>query len=411
MNFEWFVSLRYLTAKRKQAAISFITLLSVAGVAFGVMALVIAMAITNGFRTTLEQKFLGATPHIMILEKEPSTGIENWKELTARLASIKGVRAASPSLYDNVMLNGPKQAMVCVMKGILPPAESPLPEPLRVLKKGSLKDWAMVGSSFPLVLGARLAETVGANVGDEVKILTRYGDGTPTGPRAVEYPFSVVGIFESGFGDVDEKLAFSSLDAVQRIMGLKEQNVVNAVEMSVNNIYEAPAIAKAAEEMVKPKLAASHWVEQNKQYFTALDTEKKVTAIVIGLIQVVAVLNIVVSLIMMVMEKQRDIALLMTMGSRRSQILRVFILQGLTIGAVGAAIGLVAGHLICYFGDRGRWIEIDQSVYMLNYVPFEPHLLDSGWILLVALAASLLATLYPARAATKISPAQALRYW
>jgi lipoprotein-releasing system permease protein len=410
-HFEWFVARRYLTAKRKQAVISVITLISVGGVAAGVMALVIAMAVTNGFRNAVEQKLLGATAHVMVLEKEPSAGIENWRTVVDRLSRLPYVRHATPSLYDTVMFNGDRQASGGVLKGVLPPDQAPVPEPLRELKEGKFTGWGLERGRQQIILGYRLAEQLGAQVGSEIKVLTRHGDMTPLGIRVTEYPFLVIGTFDSGYFEIDNAWAFTSLDAVQRILGLEARDVVNAVELTLTDLHRAPDVARAAEQLVKPQLAATHWMEQHRQLLTALDGEKKMVIFVIGLILLVATLNILISLIMMVMEKHRDIALLMSMGARRPQITRLFILQGGAIGAVGALAGLVAGHLFCLLANRFRLLGLDESVYSLSHVPFEPRFTDSLWIFALALVVSLVATIYPARSATRISPAEALRYW
>ena len=406
-RFELFVALRYLTARRKQAVISVITLISVLGVAAGVMALVVAMAVTNGFRNTLQQKLLGATAHVMVMEKEVSEGIKNWRELGNKLRYLAHVKRVSPSLYDTVMFSG-TQPMGGVLKGILSPEQSPPPDILRHLKAGNFTDWQDSRGYPPIILGSKLAEQIGMTVGEKMYVFTRQGEITPAGPKFTRYPFFVIGIFESGFVDIDGSWAFTSLDAVQKILGLTD--VVNAVELDIDNLELAPQVAKAAEAVAGPKLAATHWMEQNKQLFSALSMEKAVTVVVIGLIQIVAALNILITLTMMTMEKQRDIALLISMGAKRAQISRIFILQGLVIGIVGTISGVIAGHAICHFADKYRLLELNEAVYSLSFVPFQPRPTDTLWIAAVALIVSFLATLLPARAATRIAPVEALRY-
>jgi lipoprotein-releasing system permease protein len=220
--------------------------------------------------------------------------------------------------------------------------------------------------------------------------------------------FRVVGIFESGFYDFDANWAYTSLPAAQQILSL--QDVVNWIELRLDNLYLAPQVARQAEKIAGPDFAAVTWMEQNRQLFRALEIEKYVTVVTIGLIELVAALNILIALVMMVMEKHRDIAVLMSMGARQSQIRNIFLLQGLLIGVVGTAAGLVAGYTICYFAERYRWLRLDEQVYALSYVPFEPRALDGLWIAAAAILISFLATLYPARSATKIAPAEVLRY-
>lgn len=407
-SFEFFVARRYLMAKRKQAVISVITVISVIGVAAGVMALVIALAINNGFRNTLQRNLVGATAHVTILEKEPGYGIANWREVIARVSGVPGVTASAPTLYGSVFLAGPVQSSGAVIKGVVVSPGAPLPSFLQQLKQGSLA--ALNGGDGPpgLILGSRLAQSTGLVVNARVNVISPQGEMTPFGPRPSYHWFRVVGIFESGLYDLDSGWAFTGIPAAQRVLALDD--VVNAVELRLDDIYRAPEVARAVESLVGPKLAATHWMEQNKQLLGALKMEKAVTVVTIGLIQLVAALNILISLIMMVMEKHRDIAILMSMGARREQIRSIFMLQGVLVGVTGSVLGLLAGHLLNYFADRYHWIRLSEEVYSIAFVPFEPRWIDSLWIAGAAILVSFVATLYPARAATRVTPAEALRY-
>ena len=406
--FELFVAARYLRAKRKQAVISLITGISVLGVAAGVMALVIALAINAGFRNTLQRNLLGATAHVMVLEKAPGEGIKDWRALTAKLAKRPHVVSATPSLYSQVLIPGSQQPTGAVIKGVLPPKDATLPQALHHLKAGAVGQWENVNGMPPIVLGSRLAESAGLQVGDVARLISPQGELTPFGPKLVEHNFRVTGIFESGFFDLDSAWAFTSLKAVQGVLAVSD--VVNAIEMNVDELYSANKIAEEISKEVGPTLTATHWMEQNRQLLNALKMERAVTVVTIGLIQLVAALNILISLVMMVMEKHRDIAILMSMGARREQIARIFRLQGALIGLVGTVIGLALGYGISYLADRYRWIQLDESVYSLSYVPFEPRAFDALWIAGAAIGVSLLATLYPARSASRIAPVEALRY-
>jgi lipoprotein-releasing system permease protein len=407
-RFELFIALRYLTAKRKQAVISVITAISVIGVAAGVMALVIALAVNNGFRSTLQRNLLGATAHISVLEKEPGAGIENYEALAAKLLKLPGVVEAAPSLYGEVLLIGPLRSSGAVLKGIPPPAEMPPPEALRSLKVGKFENWDDAGGLPPIILGSRLARTLGMRENSVVRVLSPQGELTPFGPRTAEFRFRVVGIFESGFFDLDNVWAFTSIEAVQRV--LSTGDVVNAIELRLADMDRAGEVARLVDPLVGPELAATTWMEQHGQLLGALRMERAVTAITIGLIQMVAALNILISLVMMVMEKHRDIALLMSMGARESQIRRIFQLQGVLIGVTGIVLGLVAGYTLSFLADKYRWIQLDETVYSLSFVPFQPRWLDGVWIAGAALLISFVATIYPARSATRIAPAEALRY-
>ncbi|MEZ5400743.1 MAG: ABC transporter permease [Bryobacteraceae bacterium] len=406
--FPLYVALRYLTARRKQTVISIVTVISVAGVAAGVMALVLAMAITNGYRTALQEKLIGATAHFWVMEKEVSSGIPNWRAIADKLKALPHVLEVAPTLYDGVMFNGPTQATAGVLKGILPPKEAPVPEVLRHLKAGRFEDWSMARGYQPIILGVSLAEQLGVKVDDRVGVISRYGDMTAFGPKYTRYEFRVVGIFETGLFDLDSTWAFTSMRAVQGILGL--QDVANAVEVNLDDPDRADIVAAEAEKLVGPKLGASSWKEHNRRLLSALQGERMVAMITIGLILLMAVLNILTSLTMAVMEKYRDIAVLMSMGTRRSTVSRIFVLQGLLIGIAGTAIGLVAGHALCFVLERFQVLRLDQAVYSLNYVPVLPRPQDAIWISIAALVVSLLATIYPARAASRIAPAEALRY-
>ncbi len=407
-EFELFVALRYLRAKRKQAVISIITAISILGVAAGVMALVIALAINNGFRGTLQRNLLTATAHVSILEKEPGYGIENWRELVSRLRQIPGVTSAAPTLYGQVMMVGRVQSTGAILKGVEPALAAEQTEMLAHLKEGSIKDLEQVDTVPGIVLGSKLAQSLGTSPGKILRVISPQGEMTPWGPRITEYRFKVVGIFESGFFELDANWAYTSLRSTQMVLNLED--VVNSIELRVADIYKAPEIAAAANRIVGPKLAATHWMEQNKPVLNALKMEKVVTVITIGLIQLVSALNILIALVMMVMEKYKDIAILMSMGARHQQIRRIFMLQGVLIGVVGSAIGLVAGYSISWLANHYRWVRLDEEVYSLAYVPFEPRGLDAFWIVAVAIGVSFIATLYPARNATQIVPVEALRY-
>jgi lipoprotein-releasing system permease protein len=406
-RFEFFVALRYLKARRKQAVISLITVISVLGVAAGVLALVVALAINNGFRNTLQRNLLGATAHVTLLERTPAYGIENWRELADRLRRLPHVVAASPALYGQVFLTG-LHSEGAVLKGVNLDAELQASEVLRRLRQGSIAQLEDARGFPGLVVGSKLAQKTGLLLDSVATVMSPQGELTPFGPRPKTARFRVVGIFETGLYDFDAGWAFTTLKAAQRILSLED--VVNAVELRLDDIYRAPEVTRAAEAAAGPRLAATNWMEQNRQIFNALRMEKAVTVITIGLIELVAALNIFITLTMMVMEKYRDIAVLMSMGARREQIRRIFVYQGVLIGAVGTALGLAAGHLLCRLADRYRWVRLDEEIYSLSFVPFDPRWLDSLWIAAAALLVSFLATLYPSRNATRIAPAEALRY-
>jgi len=407
-GFEFFVARRYLRAKRKQVVISVVTAISIIGVAAGVMALIIALAINNGFRNTLQRTFLGATAHVNLMEKEPGTGIVNWAPLAEKLRKLPQVTGVAPTLYGEVFIAGPLRSRGAILKGIDPDSAPQVNEMLRQMREGSAARLKESGRFPPIILGARLAEETGLLLNSVVTIVSPQGELTPIGPRPKYQSFRVVGIFESGFYEFDQAWAFTTLHAAQQALSLGD--VVNSIEMKVDDIYRAPEVARAAEKMAGPELAATTWMEQQRQIMSALRMERAVTTITIGLIELVAALNIFITLVMMVMDKYRDIAVLISMGGKRQQIRNIFILQGVLIGAVGTVLGLIAGYSLSYLADRYQWIRLDAQVYSFSFVPFEPRPLDGLWVAAIAILISFLATIYPAHSATRIAPAEVLRY-
>jgi lipoprotein-releasing system permease protein len=407
--FEHFIARRYLRAKRKQVVISVITAISVAGVAAGVMALVIALAINAGFSHTLERSLLGATAPVSILTKESGEGIEGWEAIAEKLSHLPHVTSAAPGLYDGGYVSGPVAGSGVEIKGVVADGKAPLPDALLHLKSGSIDGLHSEGGELPgIILGARLADTVGAVAGKQVTLIVPNREITPFGMQPGNVKLRVAGVFESGYFDFDMYWAFMSLGDTQRAFALDD--VVNSIELKLDDIYQASTVAAAAESVIGPKLGATTWEEQNRQLRNALRMERIVTAVTISLIQMVAALNILIALVMMVMEKHRDIAILMSMGARARQIRNIFVYEGAMIGAVGTTIGLALGYTLSFLANRYRWLPLDAQVYSLSFVPFEPRWTDGVWIAAAAMAFSLVATLYPAYSATRIDPVEALRY-
>ena len=412
-GFELFVAFRYLKAKRQQAVISMITAVSVLGVAAGVMALVIALSINNGFRSSLQSNLLGATPHVVVLEKEPGDGIGKWRDLCGGLRKLPGVTAAEPALYGKVLATGPKQqATEATLKGV-PLDAATFAQLGRRITQGSLDGLRNDVRGLPgVIVGSHLAARTGMVPGAVLRVLSPQGELTPFGLRMTEERFRVAAIFESGFYDLDNQFAFISLEQAQRVFSTGD--VVNALEVRVADVDDAPRIAREAEAALaaagSANLAATNWMEQNRQLLSALRLERTVSTITIGLIQLIAALNILSALVMSVMEKRRDIAVLMSLGAKQSQIARVFIAQGLLIGLCGIVIGLTAGYGLSFLADHYRWISLDEEIYSISYVPFQPHFADALWITAAALLVSFLATLQPARSAARLMPVETLRY-
>lgn len=400
---------RYLRARRGEKVIPVITVISIVGVAAGVMALIIALAINNGFRSTLQRSLLGATSHVDIVEKEPGEGITDWKLLVPRLAALPHVTGVSAVLYDQVFLSGPKSSKGAIVKGVNAASELRTNDLLRKLKAGSVNRLTDDDHGLPgVILGARLADESGAVLNSVVTLMSPQGNLTPFGPEAKSQRFRVVGIFESGFYELDQVWSYAPMASVQKLLGIG--NVVNEIELRVDDLYLAGQVAVAAQQLAGSRYVATNWQDKNKGLLNALRMERIVTAITIGLIELVGALNILITLTLIVLTRHKDIAVLMAMGARKGQIRRIFMLQGAMIGATGTVLGLMVGYLFCYCADTYRWIPLDESIYALSFVPFEPGRWDGVWVTLAAMAVSLAATLYPARNATNVMPVEVLRY-
>jgi lipoprotein-releasing system permease protein len=407
-SFELFVAGRYLRARRKEKVISVITVIAVIGVAAGVTALIISLAVNNGFQNTLQRNMLAATAHVNILNKDPGVGIDDWRNLVEKFQRAPHVVAVAPVLYDQVIFSGSLGRKLVTLKGIDTRGELATSDTLKHLKSGSLgllkEDSGLPG----VIIGSKLAQDGGLMLNSVVTVIDPQGTLTPSGTVPHSMRFRVAGIFETNFFDVDDTWAYAAIGAVQKLGSTGD--VANTVEMKLDNPDLAPEMAREALRIAGPHYSSSTWEEQNAQLFHALQLERVVTFITIGLIEVVGALNIFITLTMIVLTKYKDIAVLMSMGARRGQIRRIFVTQGAMIGVIGIAIGLVIGYTFCYFAGQYHWIPLDETVYALSYVPFEPRILDGFWIAAAAFGVSLLATLYPARNATRITPVEVLRY-
>ena len=416
MRFELFIASRYLRAKRRQALVGVITAISVVGVAAGVAALIIALAITNGMRRDLQQRLLGSTAHVELL-RIASDGIENWRALTDRLRHLPHVTAAAPALYGQVLISRGARSGGALIKGVLPMEERTVSTLLDNVNQGSATALAPAQSLAsadgnaeppPLVLGSDLADQIGAGVGSTVLVTSPQGELTPFGLVPKYQRFQVVGIFHSGFYQYDSSFALARLADVQHLFG--EPNVVSVISFKVDDLYHADRIGREIERATGKGFMTTNWMEQNRELFRALRLEQVVTFIVIGLIVCVAALNILIALTMMVMEKTRDIAVLMSYGVRPAQVRRIFLWQGMLISILGTAFGLIVGYGLAWAGSHYRFIHLSAEVYSIDYLPFAARWQDGVIVSLVSLGLSLLATLYPSSSAAKILPAEALRY-
>jgi lipoprotein-releasing system permease protein len=407
MHVEWFVARRYLRSPYRPPVLRLVTLLSVIGVAAGVATLVIALAMNTGFRKTIQERLLGVTAHIS-LSRPGSGGIRNSEELARRLEAIRGVLSVTPAIYQTVLLSYGGQARGVVAKGIDPEREIRSDEALRRIVAGALEFAPDRDGIGAVLVGRILAEEIKLRPGDYITLTSPQGRLTPYGLIPRTRRFRVSGIFDSGFYDYDANWIFMTLPAAQSLAGAP--GLVSTLEFRIQHVDRVDEVAREVEREVGEGYAATTWVDQNKALFRALRLEKLVTAIFIGLITFIAGLNILVVLAMTVSDKARDIAVLMAMGARGDQIRRIFLWQGIAIGAVGTSSGLLVGYAIAWTAGAYRLIPLDPQVYAVPYVPFSPNAFDAVWIIGAAMAISIGATLMPARSASRISPVDILRY-
>ena len=413
-----------------------ITGLSIAGVAAGVASLVVALAVNNGFRQDLQERLLGSTSHVNLL-RTMGDGIRDWRPLMDRLQKQPHVIAAAPDIYEQVLISLGPRARGAVLKGIVPKDERKVSDLLDSVKEGSANELDQPSSSMkpdltgeaarptqdsdsldavqqrraampPIILGKEMADELGAKVGSVVLVTSPQGELTPFGLVPKYSRFRVTGIFDSGFYDYDSSWSFTRLSDAQRLFALGD--VIQIIEFKIDDIYKAAEIGQQLEQAAGPGFMTTNWMEQNKPLFHALKLERLVTFITVGLIVFVAALNILISLTMMVMEKTRDIAVLMSLGTRRSQVRKVFIAQGALIGVVGTGIGLVLGYVLSWMGGHYHLFSLAPEVYSIDYVPFAPRVIDGILVAVVAIGTSLVATIYPSWSAARILPAEALRY-
>src|SRR5271166_4605933 len=407
MSFEWFVARRYLRSPHRPAILRLITLFSVIGVAAGVATLVIALSMNSGFRETLQDRLLGVTAHIS-LTRPGSGGIQNYQALAEKLEQTAGVRSVTPAIYGTMLLSFNGQARGVVTKGIDIAREKKSDEALQKLTSGQLDFSADADGIEGLVVGKQLADEWQLRTGDFVTLTSPQGRLTPFGLMPRTKRFRVAGVFESGFYDYDENWCFVSLAAAQSLAGAGD--IVNVLEFRLAKPELAPQIAPVVEQAAGRGFSAATWMEANRALFRALKLEKLVTAIFIGLITFVAGLNILVVLSMTVTDKARDIAVLLSMGARREQVRRIFLFQGLAIGAAGTLIGLTVGYSFSWVAGYRHLIPLDPQVYAVPYVPFHASFLDGLWIALAAMGIAMLATVLPAREAARLLPVEILRF-
>jgi lipoprotein-releasing system permease protein len=407
MGFAWFVARRYLTARRKQAFISLISGVSILGVGVGVMALIIASAIMTGVQTDLRDRIVGSSAHVYVYKSNQ----EGFADVDAEIKklSVPGVVGASPAIvgYGLAQAAGREPKFV-TLKGVDPAREPLVTDVTKATRSGSFDALAHVSESGRpgIVLGADLATSLGVTLGDVIKVVVPETTLSPFGMVPGQKLFTVVGTVEFGFYEVDTNEGFIAMDVAKHLLARTGPDLI---QLRLANMDDAPRLREELQRRLGPPYQIEDWTEINKQLYAALSLEKKAISLTIGLIIMVAALNIVASLVLLVMEKSRDIAILRTMGAPARAIRLIFMLQGLTIGCVGTAVGGLLGLIVCIVADRYRLISLPGDVYQISYLPFRLQAVDVVVILLSAVGVCFLATIYPARQAGRLDPAEALR--
>jgi lipoprotein-releasing system permease protein len=415
MKYEWFIGLRYLKAKRKQTFISIITIISIFGVAVGVLTLIVVLAVMSGFEKTLKEKILGTQAHLVVL-KASQQGMDHYGELIKEVEQVKGVVSATPFIYTEVMLSSESNVTGGVIKGIDPDRVGKVTELAHNMKAGRLQDLKGESGSPGIILGVELAKQLGVSPNDAIQVISPLGTMTPMGMMPKMKRFRVVGIFHSGMYDFDSKFAYISIESAQKFLNMDSR--VTGIEVKSNNIYQVKEIGKEIRRKLGFPFWTKDWMEMNRNLFSALRLEKIIMFIILVLIVVVAAFNIISTLIMVVMEKHKDIAILKSMGASSMGILKIFIIEGGVIGVVGTALGTIVGLGMAYNLDKiVAFLEnlfgfkiLSPDVYYIEKFPSQVNPLDIALIVMTAIFISLLATLYPSWRASKLDPAEALRY-
>ena len=407
MSFELFIALRYLLARRKQAFISLISLISTLGVAVGVMALIIALALMTGLQQELRDRIVGSTAHIYVFKI--GGGFDDAAAEVRRLEQQPGIEGAAPVVLGKGILKSVDGSSFITLKGVEPALEARVTEVSRSMKQGALAALNNRGEDAPdgIVIGQDLASALRVRVGDAVELLTPEGTLTPFGMAPGSRALEVVGIYQLGLYEFDAAYGFLEMSTAMRIL---KRETPDYIELRATDMFDAPAVARRIEESLGPFYQLQDWSQMNSSLFSALWLEKMAISITIGLIVMVAALNIIASLILLVMEKSRDIAILKTMGCSKQRIRTIFMLQGLVIGVIGTAVGASLGLAVCLIADRYELIQIPLDVYQISHVPFTVETADFFAVVIASILICFVATIYPSRQAAKLDPAQALRY-
>ena len=414
MPYEIFIALRYLRAKRKQVMISVITIIAIAAVSMGVASLIVVLAMMTGFRQEFQAKILSGTAHLNLTHKERQP-IANYRDLVRRLTSLPQIRSASATLYQRVLVQGQKDTEGAVLKGVDLSAPRSANEVFQFAVEGDPQSLAEPetdpesGAKIDrIILGRELARTVGLDVGGVATIISPQGHLTPVGLAPRYRDFKVAGIFQSGLSDYDATWAYISLEAAQRLSGAED--VAEIIQMKVDDVDAVKQIGDQVLAAVGDEYEVQDWQQLNAPIYSALSYEKYLTGIALLIVIGIAALNIITVLIMIVMEKHKDIAILKSMGATSRSVMYVFMAQGVSIGFVGVIIGVVIGTAFCYFANWHHWIKLPVGAYALDYLPFHATAFDVVIVAAVTIAISFVSTIFPSLSAARLDPVEALRY-
>lgn len=402
MKFELFVAKRYLVAKRKQAFISVISLVSIIGITIGVMALLIALALMTGFHKDIQSKILSATSHIIISDIG-GEGIMDWKSLAKRIKEMdneKEIISITPVVYGMSLVSSEWRAVPAGIRGL--DFELEKREWLKKIEKGRIPGKGEV------IIGKELAKSIGVDIDDSINVISTSFTLSPFGLIPRSKTFKVCGIFSTGLYEYDSTTAIIPIQDAQLFFKMKER--VSFLHITIKDIFKAGELSDRIREKLEYSLLATSWMELNRSLFSALKLEKKVIFFTISLIVFVASLNIIASLILMVMEKTKDIGILISMGATKGMIRRIFFFQGAIIGLFGTIAGLALGLIWCVVANKFQLIKVPIDIYQISYVPFRPELKDILLIILISLAISFSSTLFPSTRASRVNPAEALKY-
>ena len=406
LPYQLFVALRYLKTKKKHKGISVNTLISVGGVAVGVMALLVVLSVMSGFHEDLQKKILGVNAHMIILDYRGS--MPEYRNVLETLKGEEDVVSSAPFVLGQVMVSSGERTHGVFMRGIMPEMEMKTTEIEKYMKEGSLEGLATKDNIPGIILGKELAQSIGAFKGDIVTVLSPVGRIGPLGMLPKVRQFRVVGAFEVGMFEYDSNLVLTDIRAAQEFFEMNED--ITGIELRLADIYKAPVARERIEKILGFPLYAKDWMQMNKNLFSALKLEKFAMFIILILIILVASFNIISTLIMNVIEKRREIAILKAMGATDRGIMTVFMLQGLIIGLFGTIIGVAGGYLLSYLLNTYQIIKLPADVYYLSHLPVKTKLFDFIVVSLSAVIISFLATIYPAWQAAKLNPVEPLRY-